>query len=397
MQGFNMGRYIPPDLEGHTTANKLAGKHPLGSRARHLHTTGELTVRFEMPFAVWCTTCAPNSDNVLIGQGVRFNALKKRVGNYHSTPIYSFRMRHTACGGWIEIRTDPKNTAYVVTEGGRRRETGELEKGGYEEDGEIWLRPATAEGEEKDAFARLEEHVVDKQRAMTQKTRMEELMRRQERDWEDPYEQSKRLRRTFRAERRRRENAEGVTERLKDKMSLGIEILEESEGDRVRAEMVDFAPAVDRSVAARRVTAKPLFETKLLPATPSVGRERGKKGKELKPEAAAAQRKALLQQELSGNTRAAVDPFLLEDDADWTPGAKRRRTIGLSGAVQPGDELHQEGRGTSARASGGDSEHRSDHSHKERTEGATSRETSRDQRPQSSTPLVGYGSSDDSD
>ncbi|KAK2772807.1 hypothetical protein FQN53_004444, partial [Emmonsiellopsis sp. PD_33] len=75
-----MGRYIPPDLEGHTTPNTLHSKHPLGSRARHLHTTGELTVRFEMPFAIWCATCAPTSDTALIGQGVRFNALKKRVG-----------------------------------------------------------------------------------------------------------------------------------------------------------------------------------------------------------------------------------------------------------------------------------------------------------------------------
>ncbi|RHZ47689.1 uncharacterized protein CDV56_100019, partial [Aspergillus thermomutatus] len=109
MQGFNMGRYVPPDQEGLTTGNKLAGKHPLGARARHLRTSGALVVRFEMPFAVWCTTCKPHE--TLIGQGVRFNAEKKKVGNYYSTPIYSFRMKHGACGGWIEIRTDPANTA----------------------------------------------------------------------------------------------------------------------------------------------------------------------------------------------------------------------------------------------------------------------------------------------
>ena len=61
MQGFNMGRYVPPDLEGTTTLNRAASKpHALGSRARKLKTEGILTVRFECPFAIWCTTCHPN-------------------------------------------------------------------------------------------------------------------------------------------------------------------------------------------------------------------------------------------------------------------------------------------------------------------------------------------------
>ncbi|KAG5294309.1 DUF572 domain-containing protein [Histoplasma ohiense] len=348
MQGFNMGRYVPPDQEGLTTGNKLANKHPLGARARHLHTTGELTVRFEMPFAVWCSTCKP-ADSVLIGQGVRFNALKKRVGNYYSTPIYSFRMKHTVCGGWIEIRTDPKNTAYVVTEGGRRKDTGELDKGGYEEDGEITLRiphdVGSGNSTEKDAFSKLEGKVADQKRVMTEKARMEELMKRQERDWEDPYEQSRRLRRVFRAERKRREAAQGVTKALQDRMSLGIELLEESEGDRLRAKMVDFAPAGDNAVGGaivRHAISKPLFESKSLPVTPP-DRGRAKKEKrQKKPEAIAAERKALLQKELSGNTKAAIDPFLLDDNSDWTPGVKRRKMLESASGVSSGNRPQQE-------------------------------------------------------
>ncbi|KAJ0295257.1 hypothetical protein COL922a_014075, partial [Colletotrichum nupharicola] len=127
MQGFNMGRYVPPDLEGTTTGNALHSKHPLGSRARHLQTKGALI-------------------------GVRFNAEKKKVGNYHSTPIYSFRFKHSVCGGWIEIRTDPKNTAYVVTEGGRRRDYGVDEAGNAV--GEIMV--GKAEAGTDDPFAKIE-------------------------------------------------------------------------------------------------------------------------------------------------------------------------------------------------------------------------------------------------
>lgn len=43
-----------------------------------------------------------------IGAGVRYNAQKKKVGNYYSTPIYGFRCKCHLCSGWFEIRTDPK-------------------------------------------------------------------------------------------------------------------------------------------------------------------------------------------------------------------------------------------------------------------------------------------------
>lgn len=313
-----MGRYVPPDQEGLTTGNKLAGKHPLGARARHLRTTGALVVRFEMPFAVWCTHCQPE---VIIGQGVRFNAEKKKVGNYYSTPIYSFRMKHTVCGGWIEIRTDPKNTAYVVTEGGRKRDTGEEKFTG--EPGEIRIRlGGEREEEEKDAFAKLEGKVEDKRRAMTESSRILELQKRQARDWEDPYEKSRKLRRTFRAERKELQKAEGIKEALKDKMSLGIEIVDETEEDRVRAGMIDFGAIPDPSHATRT---KPMFATSSSPPRGSISTDQSKQGKKLKATDIAAERKALLRSELSGNTRAAVDPFLTGASL-WQPEIIKRKT-----------------------------------------------------------------------
>ena len=193
-----------------------------------------LTVRFEMPFAVWCTGCPRE---VLIGQGVRFNAEKKKVGAYHTTPIYSFRMRHPPCGGTIEIRTDPQNTAYVVTAGARKRDTGE----NVVREGDVEVRSEAEKARLRDdAFAALEVTIDDRAQAARDKSRIEGLWEARERDWEDPYAASRKLRRTFRVERKGREKEQARTEALQERMSLGIDLLPESQADRLRASLVDF-------------------------------------------------------------------------------------------------------------------------------------------------------------
>ncbi|KAG7007590.1 hypothetical protein G7Y79_00009g026990 [Physcia stellaris] len=252
-----MGRYVPPEHEGLLSANQVSKKHALGSRARK-SAQGILTVRFEMPFAIWCTTCPKPT---IIGQGVRFNAEKKKVGNYHSTPVFSFRMKHNVCGGGIEIRTDPKNTAYVVTEGAKKRDTGDDK----EVEGAIEIR--TEEERERlrsDAFAALEVKVEDRRQQTTDKSRIEELYGAKDKDWEDPYAASKKLRRAFRADRKARQGREKITEALRERMGLGIELLEETEEDRRRAGFVEFG----------------------------------------------AQKAEELRKELGNNTRAVIDPFL---------------------------------------------------------------------------------------
>lgn len=47
--------------------------------------------------------------------GVRYNAEKKKIGNYYSTPIYSFRCKCHLCDGWFEIQTDPKVRVVVLS------------------------------------------------------------------------------------------------------------------------------------------------------------------------------------------------------------------------------------------------------------------------------------------
>jgi coiled-coil domain-containing protein 130 len=113
MQPFN--KYYPPDYDGRSNINKMAGTHALGRRARKLD-QGILVVRFEMPYNIWCAKC-----NNHIGQGVRFNAEKKRAGSFYSTPIWSFRMKCHLCDNVIEIKTDPENTRYVVVDGAKRQ------------------------------------------------------------------------------------------------------------------------------------------------------------------------------------------------------------------------------------------------------------------------------------
>jgi coiled-coil domain-containing protein 130 len=70
--------------------------------------------------------------------GVRYNAEKKKIGSYYSTPIFSFRCKCHLCDGWFEIHTDPKvggsldvgdsmlmreqNTRYVVAAGARKKD-----------------------------------------------------------------------------------------------------------------------------------------------------------------------------------------------------------------------------------------------------------------------------------
>ncbi|XP_063934001.1 probable splicing factor YJU2B [Zophobas morio] len=112
-----VNKYMPPDYDPqkHGSINKYRGQHPLRERARKLD-QGILIIRFELPYKIWCLGCKKT-----FAMGVRYNAEKKKIGNYFSTPIYSFRMKCHECPNWFEIHTDPKNTQYVCGEGCRKK------------------------------------------------------------------------------------------------------------------------------------------------------------------------------------------------------------------------------------------------------------------------------------
>jgi coiled-coil domain-containing protein 130 len=290
MQGFNMGRYVPPDLEGTTSGNRLNKKRAPGA----LRSDGTQTVRFEMPFAVWCHACKPHA---IIGQGVRFNAEKKKIGAYHSTPIWQFKLKHAACGGFIEIKTDPKETAYVVVAGGKARDYGEdrVREG---EDGRPILTPLERERRREDAFAVLEGRADEKEAVADNAKRIEELYRERERDWEDPGAVNKRLRQSFRRERKMRKREEDATESLKERIGTGIDILPETELDAQRAKLVSFeAPGSSRD-------SSPFFRTPArVPARTSSPKVKAGSGHK------SESKKDLLRRQLVSSTRAAMNPF----------------------------------------------------------------------------------------
>ncbi|KXX73512.1 hypothetical protein MMYC01_208359 [Madurella mycetomatis] len=334
-----MGRYVPPDQEGLVSAsgNALHRKHPLGSRASKLRAQGVLVVRFEMPFAVWCATCPKPT---LIGQGVRFNAEKRRTGSYYTTPIWSFRLRHGACGGEIEMRTDPKNSDFVVVSGGRRRDTGPGEAG----DGDSLVGAGFVIATEREraeqretAFGKLEKTIADRERLEMAGRRIGELQDAADRQWDDPYAQNQRLRKAFRVGRHAREREAARADELKDRMSLGIELLPETEEDAKRAALVDYGgldAGGDRSV--EKALARPLFgggSGKAETGRGEAGSGSSAKGqRKLKSEVAASRTRENLVSEIVGNTRAARDPFLDFSSRENTPrgparlpGLKRKR------------------------------------------------------------------------
>ncbi|OAL52622.1 DUF572-domain-containing protein [Pyrenochaeta sp. DS3sAY3a] len=318
MQGFNMGRYYPPDASNPPAFN--TNSHPLGKRASKI-SQGILVVRFELPFAVWCDHCKPTA---LIGQGVRFNAEKKKIGKYYSTPIWSFRMKHSACGGWWEIHTDPQNTEYVVVEGAHRRDYGPT-RTGDEEDGE--LKMLTQEERDKrreDIFASLEGRLEEKAAEKNQKDRVVELYEANE-VWKDPYEANARLRREFRADRKVRKKEDRHKEGMQEKFGLGIDIADETDADRMRAKMVDFGDV--EQDAAGGVAWKPLFAESETSKAVEVASKTGR----LKSEIAAEKSRQLLQKTLIDNTRAVTDPFLTDPFLTKTKGssASSRLNLGL--------------------------------------------------------------------
>ncbi|KAI5370472.1 putative saf4/Yju2 protein [Septoria linicola] len=285
MQHYN--RYIPPDVEGTTSGNQLHKRRAPGM----LKKDGSQTVRFEIPFAVWCHTCKPHA---IIGQGVRFNAEKRKAGNYYSTPIWSFRMRHPACNGTIEIRTDPKNTAYVVVEGGKARDYGDLEDRVREGEGDIPLL-TTEEREQRreDAFAQLEGKVEEKQQTQSNAKRIRELYDAGGRDWEDPWTANKRMRESFRRDRKAIKRQEMADQQLKDRIGTDIDLLPEADEDAKFARLISYGKGSTPDDAASK------------PFLPSKGDISSKSAKT----SGKANAKDVLKGRLVSSTRAKVNPF----------------------------------------------------------------------------------------
>ncbi|KNZ72101.1 Coiled-coil domain-containing protein, partial [Termitomyces sp. J132] len=224
-------RYYPPDYDpSHGSLNSYRGKHALGDRARKID-QGILITRFELPFNIWCGTC-----NNHIGMGVRYNAEKKKIGNYYSTPIYSFRCKCHLCDGWFEIQTDPKNTRYVVVSGAKQKneDWNPEENGGFAIHGayEI-LCPDTEETTvAADPLATLEK-TTDAQNHLrrVEAPRLESLQTLSENYNADPYTLSSKVRKRFREIKKVEQQKQKADDHIRNRYGLPatLRLLEEDE------------------------------------------------------------------------------------------------------------------------------------------------------------------------
>jgi len=200
--------------------------------------------------------------------GVRYNAEKKKIGMYYSTPIFSFRCKCHLCSGWFEIQTDPQNTRYVVVSGARRKEEDwdPAENGGFavhDTDGKI---------EPVDPLAALEK-TTDAQTHATkvQAPRLEQLEDLSSHYNEDPYMHSLRARKRFRAEKKVEQARAEADKSLKEKYGLPAELaLERADDASATAEARDeWARArAERTAEDARRKRKLTLEAPVLPPAP---------------------------------------------------------------------------------------------------------------------------------
>ncbi|XP_055343888.1 coiled-coil domain-containing protein 130 homolog [Paramacrobiotus metropolitanus] len=224
-------KYYPPDWRPELGGlNKFHGTHALAERASKIH-LGILTIRFEMPFNIWCDGCGNH-----IGMGVRYNAEKRKVGMYYTTPLWEFRMKCHLCDNYFEFRTDPKNFDYEVVSGARRQER---RWDPESTEAVVATDKATSQKLLTDAMFKLEHGKDDQIKAATTKPVIDQLTDYQSR-MKDDYEQNSLLRSAFRSEKKKIKLAEDIDRNLIKKSSLSISLVPETEEDRRTASLMKY-------------------------------------------------------------------------------------------------------------------------------------------------------------
>ena len=252
--------------------------------------------------------------------GVRYNAEKRKVGNYYTTPIYAFRCKCAVCGNYFEIQTDPKHTRYIVNYGAKAQaQDFDAEDGGhligYTEEGER----AAAEG---DAFASFEKASTSKKRALTDAERLHELEQHNEDKWSDPYALNRDLRKALRTDKGKRREVQASDAALADKYSLGSDIrLDLVRGEEEQREDADNRAAW-LSTAEKKATQQERADAELWHETQAKKRRIEAQAARSTPSAKPLDRRrtsqiplkkagaaALLSQQIRANASRSSDPF----------------------------------------------------------------------------------------
>lgn len=195
--------------------------------------------RFEMPFNIWCLSCDRH-----IARGVRFNAEKRTVGKYLSTPIYGFRMKCPSCSGWMEIHTDPANSEYQVKSGARRKaEEWNAESIGIEQPG---LTDAERQQMASNPFMRLEHQSKDRKQLVLAVPRLQERVGRSLALWRDDFASSSLARQKFRQERAQIGERRSREASLKERLCLGdLQLAPELAEDVAASKKVTFTKPIE--------------------------------------------------------------------------------------------------------------------------------------------------------
>nr|CAB3228147.1 coiled-coil domain-containing protein 130 [Phallusia mammillata] len=251
-----VNKYYPPDFDykKHGSLDRYHNSHPLRERARKLG-EGILIIRFEMPYNIWCNGC-----NSHIGMGVRYNAEKKKMGNYYSTIIYKFRMKCHLCEQHFEIQTDPANCEYVILSGARRKE----ERWDAKNNEQIEMTDHEVKKKlSSDPMYKLEHQAQDKKKLEHVVPTLEEIQDIQE-EKRDDYLLNKALRKSFREEKKRLEEVANHDASLLQKSSLDIPLLPESNEDMKVAQLMQFQSIksfdAKQDELRKDIETKPVFE-----------------------------------------------------------------------------------------------------------------------------------------
>ena len=303
--------------------------------------------------------------------GVRYNAEKKKIGMYYSTPIFSFRCKCHLCSGWFEIQTDPQvrplvllcppcislaltwyrlqNTRYVVVSGARRKEEDwdPAENGGFAVLGPHIsalyvalshlgaLHPVSSTDtdskiEPVDPLAALEK-TTDAQAHATkvQAPRIEQLEDLSAHYNDDPYTHSQRARKRFRAEKKVEQARDEADKALKEKYGLPSELALERADDagavaEARDEWTRSRVARAGEDASRK--RKLALEAPVLPAPPRRG-----SSSSVSLESAASSAASSLRARILSNSARRTAAGAGTDSL--TPTNSRRATGGLATGI----------------------------------------------------------------
>ncbi|KAL3900332.1 MAG: hypothetical protein SGCHY_001414 [Lobulomycetales sp.] len=180
--------------------------------------------------------------------GVRYNANKREAGAYYSTKIWAFHFKCHLCPNWIEIQTDPQNTAYKIISARVKQETWDPEENG----GVVLPSAKEKERLETDAFYRLEKTTKDAEVAAIKKDAVEALLEANHRTWSDPYSLNYSLRKRLRSEKRVIAEKTKEADSIRKRTGLSIPLLLESPSDRSESQKVNFASASTDNLNFRR-------------------------------------------------------------------------------------------------------------------------------------------------